>query len=288
MKPIFVLCEGPHDIAFLGRLLTAFDIQPYEELLGRYQPVVLRNFLLKRYQQRNVEGGHFRSTGTNKGTFIPESPPVLEAAYRLHSPARLLLLFRCLGDQHVDDIGRFLAGLVELAQPGAADMGLKSFALVLTGDADQAGVDAKVEYWKEHYGPKLQSVLPDFGKLVPNDPEQVVRNGDFRASCCVFAKAGTAMGSLEDVVWPLVYPQLSDRLDEALAYVRKFGVEGTKVTRGRNPDAHKLKASLTIAGQIDSPGYALSVVLRDTKAFDDERLRNDPACGAIVRMLTEM
>ena len=285
MKPIFILCEGPHDIAFLGRLLKSIGVKPFEEPLANYQPIPLRKFLITRYQDRDVAGGHFRSTGKNKGAFIAEAPPILEAAYRLEEPARLLLFLRCLGDQHADAIRDFLESVVELSLPGAANVGLASFGVIFVGDADDNGIESKASYWRKEFEAVLTPVIPRFAELMANAPDKIVRCGDFSAGCCVFTSSGRTTGTLEDVVWPLLYQGISARLDDAQKYVATHGVSGTEVARGKNPSTKKQKAALTIAGQIDSPGYALSVVLRDTLAFDDDLLRSDTACNTLIQTL---
>ncbi len=286
MKPIFILCEGPHDIAFLGRLLKSTGAKPFEETLGNYQPVPLRNFLVKRYQNRDVEGGRFRSTGSNKGAFIAESPPILEAAFTLEEPPqRLLLFFRCLGNQHADAIRDFLASVVELSLPGAADIGLASFGVIFVGDADLDGIDAKSNYWRTEFGTVLTPVLPSFGALTVNSPDKVVRDGEFSAGGCVFSAPGETTGTLEDIVWPLLYKKVSARLNDAQKYVATHGFGGTEVNKSASK---KQKAAMTISGQIDSPGYALSVVLRDTTAFDDDLLRADVVCDMLIQTMTQI
>lgn len=284
MKPIFILCEGPHDIAFLGRLLKAADVERYKAALDEYQPRSLREFLIGRFKRRDVSGGRFRSTST----IVLENPPILEAAYKLDDPERLLLFHRCVGENQKVANRQFLSDLVLLAQNGAPDVGIPSFSVIFVCDADDAGVDGKIAALRSDYGDVLEPVLPSFRELIANAPDKIVRCGDFSAGCCVFTSSGKTTGTLEDVVYPLLYQGISARLDDAQKYVATHGVSGTEVARGKNPSAKKQKAALTIAGQIDSPGYALSVVLRDTPAFDDDLLRADTACNTLVQTIIQI
>ena len=160
--------------------------------------------------------------------------------------------------------------------------------MVFVCDADDTGVDDKVRGLRANYTEVLQPVLPRFSTLVANDPSRIVRDGDFSAGCCVFTSPGKATGTLEDIVWPLLYPKMSVRLDDAQTYVKTHGIAGTEVARGDNPVAKKQKAALTISGQIERPGYALSVVLRDTSAFDDDLLRADTACDTLIQTMSQI
>jgi hypothetical protein len=282
MKPIFVLCEGHHDVAFLGRLLSVAGVEPYKVTLGEYEPTSLSKFLIGRYRKRDIEGGRFRSSGSNKGTIVSESPPTLEAAYHLGDPDRLLLFFRCSGDQHTDAIREFLQGLVDLSSPGAPDVGLESFGVIFTGDADQIGVDERIARWRTEFGETLRPVLPNFSKI---RQDTFVRDKEFSAACCVFSAPDQQTGTLEDIVWPILYANISPQLDAATNYVEMHGIEGTRVHLHA---VKKRKAALTIAGQLDCPGYALSVVLRDSRAFDDEILRDDAICKKLLQTIMDI
>ena len=284
MKPIFVLCEGPHDVAFFGRLLKTANVKPYRETLNHYVPKALSAFLIERYRMRDIEGARFR---TGRGMVL-ECPPIFEAAYTLTDPSRLLLFHSCNGDNHLKAIGKFLSNLTELARAGAADVGLPSFGVLFVRDADDRGIDARVDQLRAEFTEILKPVLPSIDQLTANDPDKIVRDGDFSAGCCIFSAPDKNTGTLEDIVWPLLQPWMPPRMDEARQYVDTHGVADTAVARGQNPAAKRLKAALTIAGQMDAPGYALSVVMRDTPAFNDEAIRGNSVCQMLTRMVLEI
>jgi len=287
MKPIFVLYEGSHDSAFLGRLLIAANVKPFGRTLGKYEPAVLRNFLIKRHQERKVEEGRFRSSGSNQGTFVQESLPILSAAYELTAPPRLLLFHRCIGDNH-EAVRGFLADLVALAQPGAPDVGLPSFGVLFVRDANDLGVDAKVAELQREFAEVLNPVLPGFVRLSANAPPDIIRDGDFSAGCCIFTGPGKTTGTLEEIIWPLLESQIPERLKDAREYVEAHGLAGTEVARGDKSSIKRVKAALTIAGQMDAPGCSLAVALREMPSFDDGSLSSDSICQMLTQMILAM
>lgn len=283
MKPIFVLCEGPHDTAFFGLLLRAAGINRFEALLGDYEPKALRDFLINRYRQRDVEGGHSRSSGS----IVLEAPPILESVYALADPPRLLLFYRCNGE-HDDAVGAFLKDLVALTLPGAQDVGLTSFGVLFVRDADDVGPESKVASLKEKFAEILRPVLPGIDELSANDPRKLVKDGEMSAGACILCGAQKSVGTLEDIVWPMLHALIPKQLGEADNYIQTFGIAGTRIAHGNNTAAKRKKAALTIAGQTDAPGASLAVVLRDMKALTDEVVRSDSVCQIFTNILTEM
>jgi hypothetical protein len=285
MKPIFVLYEGAHDSAFLLRLLQSCNIEPYKEMLKDYSPRSLAKFLVNRYERQDIAHGRFRPAGKNRGAIVAAVPPVFEAAFHLKTPDRLLLLHRCNGDGQVAAINAFLSELVELSKPGAADIGLKSFGVVFMLDADDHGVAGRVAMLKERHSEALRPVLPSFERIHANSSDGIVRDGNFSAGCWVHCKGEEDFGTLEDILWPMLHTNIGSRLDDALNYIDDHALPGTEILRGARATVKKTKAALSIAGQIDAPGYSLSVALRDMPAFDDKSIGQSLHCQAVLEIL---
>jgi hypothetical protein len=283
MKPIFILCEGQHDTAFFGLLLRAAGAKKFKSLLADYEPVALRNLLVTRYKQRDVEGGRCRTSGG----IVTDSPPFLDSVYELDDPPRLLLFFRCEGE-HNETTRAFLSDIVTLAVPGAPDVGLHTFGILFVRDADDEGIEAKVATLKHEFGNVLRPVLPGIETLTANEPSKVIREAGISVGACIWCAPEQTKGTLEDILWPLLEPLIPDRLNQAKDYVQVHGVAGTKVAGGKNPTANRQKAAINIAGQVDAPGASLSVVLREMRTITNAAILGDAVCVRLTGMLTAM
>lgn len=278
MKPVFVLCEGDHDIAFLSRLLECHpDVKRYKKALKDYEPAVLSRFLIQRFSSRNVDGGRFASSGP----FVHEMSPTLQAAFTVGT-GRLLLLHKCGSDREHKATRAFLSGIIALAAPGAPGVGLPGFGVVFVRDADNLRAEVRLEELRDAFRDCLAPVLAIDG-LAQNDAASIVRSGDFSCAACIFSGATPVTGTLEEVVIPLLRGQLENRFGAAMKFIEDFGAKEL-------PDggSKRLKAMLNIAGQIESPGCSLSVSLRDSPHLSNDGLQSCRLCQSYLQVIVAM
>lgn len=285
MRPIFVFCEGAHDIAFFSRLFKANGAIAYQKKLSDYDPSVIGDLIVNQYKSRSVDSGRFRPKGTNQGTVVSETLPTFKAAWTVPGNDNLYLFFACEGDGHHAEVCRLIDSVSILAEPGAPDISIRGFGLIFTCDADLIGVSGRQTLWVEAFSESLKGFLPDITGLLANDASKIVRNGQCSVTGLVFAATGSENGTLEDVLWEHLESGYQSKLSEAVTFIEKHGTKGTKVF---DFPSKKRKAAITIAGQVDSPGYSLSVILRDTKTFDGNTLTQDEVCKNYWTVFTKI
>ena len=280
MRPVFVFCEGPHDIAFLGRLLKFNGATPYKESLRNY-PSPLAGLIINRFQSRNIEEARFRSSGP----FALDCPPILETAYTLPSPERLLLLYRCGGDKQDEAVKALLKTPIDLSgESNAPDNRIPSFGVVFVNDADMSPVSETLDRVRTAYCEVLKPILSKVDQLQANG---TIRENGFACGCLIFSDSEEQAGTLESIIEPIMRKQQSARHDDADVLVSKHATVDTAAGNTKRP-SKKRKALLTAAGQIDFPSCSLSVIIRDTAALKWEDLKNDPRCTKCVEVLTRV
>jgi hypothetical protein len=279
-RPILVLCEGPHDIAFLTRLLhVAVGAVSVDLPVGKL-PEPFGAFFLKRLSDRNANqakvGGY--------GPVSPDDPPLLESVYEMPDQSRAWYFLNCCGDSRANQINAFLKPLVEMAQASDPEKRLAQFAIVFVNDADEIGVLARQKLITGNHSEALSPLLSDFSKITANN---ALSKDGFGVGTCVFTAANSDMGTLEDIVWRLWSQSHLDRLHKSRELMNSLAVEGTKIGPGSTP-SKRLKAILTAAGQTECPGYSLAVVLRETHALDENAMKADTACLSYINVLMEV
>lgn len=270
MKAILVFCEGEHDIAFVCRTLIASgDFERDDTKIGKL-PGPLKNFFVKRFQERNVEKADAQK-------YSKAAPPVLWDALKLNDPGiDVRLWFFCAfgQDQH-SAVGKFIRQFRQLLQyaiEGGEDTGISSAAFAFLYDADEEGITSKLAKWAQNYKePFPSAVIPnELGWQVLEDPQKT------EVGVYILRGHGQTTGELEDIVLPLMKSHNEPLYEEALGFVDKHWPpeKGAKKKR---------KAAITAAGQMHSPSYSMAVVLRDTPHLQDDALKIDPVCQDIVR-----
>ena len=277
-RPVLVLCEGPHDIAFLTRLLAvACKAAPIESPVAELQPPFGALFA-GRLAARNANNATLRGSGP----VAPDDPPLLEAVLRMSDNSIHWFFLNCCGDSRAKQINAFLKLVLSLTTLPDTTKLLDSLGVVFVNDADEKGVAGRQKIIIDNHSAMLGPLISDFPKLGANT---VVRNGKYGVGTCVFAKPGTEEGTLEDIVWKLWKADDISRQEQSLALMKSLAIAGTKIGPGSVP-SKILKAAMTTAGQTECPGYSLGVILRETTALDTEKMKVDTECKRFVEVLT--
>ena len=276
-RPILVLCEGPHDIAFLTRLLGATcGAVPLKATVATLPPP-LGDFFTRRLAAREANEA---SLGGG-GPVAPDVPPLLEAVWKTPADSRNWYFLNCGGDDKTKEINAFLKLVLALTQISEPVKKLAALGIVFVNDADDKGIAGRQKIITDRHSPILAPLVPDFSSLAAN---AALQSGNFGAGTCVFAKPGLDNGTLEDIVWSLWKPDHAARRDSAHELMKSLAIPGTKIGPGSTP-SKILKAAFTTAGQTECPGYSLNVILRDTTALDTEAMKSSVACAAFAEVL---
>ncbi len=282
MHAIFVFCEGSHDIAFLGRVLTG--VGGYSECRKKLQefPDPLQKFLEQRLRQRPVQERPARGV-------LRDDPPVLELALEnAAEPGYLWLFLNCQGQDQHSSVRKFLSDFAKLfGAPFGTEVHpharLQGWSAVFFYDANAVGLDEKLTRFKARY----EGVFGGLSTLEARSwmsASVQAREGTSIAcdvGCFIFTSPGAKDGTLEDALLPILESEEVGLFRVATAFIDDHDRPECLVKRSLG--SSRKKAIITAAAQFDHPSYSMAVFLRETKLLESETLRSNEMCQAIVK-----
>ncbi|MEZ4296701.1 MAG: DUF3226 domain-containing protein [Polyangiaceae bacterium] len=253
MKAVFVFCEGNHDVAFVARSLgqvagATWVDEPIGELpspLGPIRDPANRNkpkvesLIARRYSNRTLDALKLR-----EAAHAP--PPAFDAIVK--TTDTLYVLIRCHGDGAARSAIDLVADVNALLNP-AFGADIKEIASAFLFDADASLAQRELRFASE-YEPLLQGApAPAHGTWIQGPP---------RVGLYVFHDQTTQRGTLEELLAPLVAAEWNARWQAADAYLTSHAEADDPVTV---KPAERLKAQITVTGQVRTPGDPMTTVL---------------------------
>ena len=257
MNVIFVLCEGPHDAQFVGRLLLEskkFSI--YNSNLSNY-PFPVGEFFQGKLKNRSV--GDLRLGK-------PDFPLIPMGAYNNHDASTLVFPVSLGGMTKYDSTREFISELEVVFSPDALQVErsqIKSLSILLMYDADSRGAENTTKLFIEKFS--------GFYDLASDVAGKWIKVRDHHVSLFVFTDADGQYGVLEDTLMKLFKKKAHHYIDNLTQHFDKNfeprAIDGDLVAY----EAKKKKAILTTCGQLEPriAGSALTVVVRDSNLLTD-------------------
>jgi hypothetical protein len=278
-----MFCEGPHDAAFLNRLL--------KKQLGFAQiglklselPYPLANVFQQSFKTRVAEDMRLDLA---KKFFLPD--------FMVERGRALVMVFNYGGANRRGNLAPFLENFFSLlAAPAFAGMGLSTelpkYSYILFADADahgQASARAQISTDLATIGESawLGATWTDY-----KDTKAATQDTGFGPTASYIWKKWTEdHGTLEDIVLDCLSG--GEGLEQTLSYLdTRFD---WKPTSPQPKDvcasaARRLKAAFSVEGQREKPGGSLSVVLDQGNVLTAEALQKSPAVQDCVLFLSE-
>lgn len=277
MRVTIVMCEGPHDVAFMSRIMHADGYHTYNEVINDYPAFVskfIKGFIIKgSLSDLNLKAAR-------GGLFLP--------SFSLFKDENLLLLYQLQGDSKKDG-RRVIVSDFDLlfTQSIAVTSGLltadDSLSVVYVYDADNKGVGKRIN--------EINSELSEF--LNPDKKMSVVQAGfdyyhGIKYGAYVFHIPDDAdgHGRLEDMVVPLMSQSNSDIRNDVDILVgrretRQYGLFSEK-SKKKDKDFDTQKATIGIMGQLQKSGSPNATIIEQSSFITDEQILNDKACIEII------
>ncbi len=262
MNILFIICEGPHDAQFIGRLLSeSKQYKSYESNLKEY-PMPLDTFIMKKYHSQNVDEIRIGK---------PNYPMVPICAFLNTENNENLVLPVSMGG--MDQYQKTIEYVNEIKSDFAYDVlrpqksSIKKVSILFVYDADSRGVIKTISLFKERF----ESALKLTGNIINSS---WFCSDDFPTSLYIFTGEDKDTGTLEDNIISLFATKNEEWVEATKGHISN---NFEHLTPSGDPTAHTAKVNkgiLTTCGQIEksNAGYALTVVVRDTKllngAFD--------------------
>lgn len=291
-KIVFALCEGPHDVAFLYRILRVNGLQKYSKPIKEF-PSPLNRYFAQEAAGEDLERLKLENV---RNRLLPSE--VL--SYRDNT---LILLYVLGGDSKVADRQKLLQDINRIYGRNLHEM--KKIRLDATAecsvlyffDADQKGTDVR-----------LQEVCRELSKVLEQDvslsgtPHQYRHTNGITYAVYIFAEAGKPTGKLEDILLPLMRQGNEEIFRQAENYVTLHDparlprlkvktVNGLFTETRDQKDKglyHKDKSIIGVAAQLQNSGSTNSVCIKHSDYLNRNKIVSDPSCQEIWRAFEAM
>ncbi|MDE6489911.1 MAG: hypothetical protein K2L49_01990 [Muribaculaceae bacterium] len=291
-KILFVLCEGPHDAAFLYRILRVNGLQKYSKPIGKY-PVPLNGYLAKEAAGENLEQIKLDEARNR----------LLPAEVLVYGDDALVLLYVIGGDSKEASrrtLIKNIASMYAVRRPEEKKIGTGATAecsVLYFFDADNKGVEVRFQ----EICNELTNATGEDVTLSEASPQYCHSNGIVYAAY-IFAESGQQTGKLENILLPLLKRDNEEIFTQAERYVDlhdperlprlKIKVVDGQLTEIRDKgDKGKYcwdKSVIGVAAQLQNSGSTNTVCIKHSDYLNRDKIVNDLSCQKIWRTFRSM
>lgn len=282
MKVTIVMCEGPHDVAFLSRIMHADGYHTYGAVINQYPPFVAQ-FLKGHITRGSLEDLNLKEA--RGGLFLP--------SFALEKGSNLLLLYNLKGDSKKEGRKTIITsfdvlfrntgtGLANILQPGDA------LTIAYIYDADQKGVDARIgEVNKE----LEEFINPGRDMAVKHGTYDSVQGIKYGAYIFHASDDANNVGRLEDLILPLMKQTAHDIHCDVQAIVEKrrdrhydlFKSE----SKAKDKDFDEQKSTIGMMGQLQKSGSPNAAIIEQSHFIDNQQILSDAICREIISFVND-
>lgn len=277
-----MFCEGPHDAAFLNRLLKKkLDFAKAELKLSEL-PYPISNVLQQSVKTRASEDLRLDLA---KKFFLPD--------YLVKRDATLIMIFNYGGSNRQINIPPFLEKVFLLLNTPAFAAGgqpsdLPKFTFTVFADADAVGLEAVRGQISEDLKTIGGSAWLNGEWRMFKDTKAAAQDTAFgSAAAYIWKKSDEDNGTLEDIVLECLgndqgLQQTMNFLDQRFSWGAPANATPEEICA---VSAKRLKAAFCVEGQRKKPGGSLGVVLDQTELLNKDCMDNSPAVKDCVEFL---
>ena len=277
MKVTIVMCEGPHDVAFLSRIMHAVGFHTYNEVLNDY-PAFVARFITEHIVNGSLDDLNLKEA--RGGLFLP--------SFALVKNDRLLLLYQLKGDSKKEGRKKIISSFdtafknAGFGTPGLPQAG-DSLSIVYVFDADDKGVVKRVEEINAELSLFLNLGRDASVKQAGFDMLNGIKYG---AYIFHIADDNDGHGRLEDMILPLMRIENEDILSDADVLIQKRERREYKLfvekSKEKDRDFDKQKATIGIMGQLQKSGTPNSTIIEQSAYLTDEVILADNLCRQLI------
>lgn len=266
-----IMVEGPHDGAFISKVMQVNGYKTCKKPIGKYTPAFVAQYLSGQYKNAPVDELNLQSV---------RQQIVFPSYSLLRGEEEMMLIFQMGGDGRGDkrkklvgDIFSFLRS--SMTTEAVADSGKITF--VYEFDADEEGVEARLHQVTH----EIKEIDEAFPGITVNG--SYVESAGIRWGAYIFEN-GSGNGRLEDIILPMMEQDNDDVAGCAKEYVDKRCT--FKLFQTVKPTPHALKARVGVMGQLEKAGSANSAIIEQSSYLTDEKIKGSPVCCKIFNFLS--
>ncbi|NOS91615.1 MAG: hypothetical protein HOP30_06815 [Cyclobacteriaceae bacterium] len=286
---IIALCEGPHDVAFIMKILKCNGFRSNEGKKIREFPPPMSKLMEQEVAKANVEDLNLREI---RHSLLPLNTVQNEECY--------VFLYSMGGDGKAEARKSILQNIrLNIREPGEIAKGRlplgTELSILYFFDSDTKGVDMR-----------LTEVRREIQEILTTMPAGAIpTNGSFdlfegiRIGAYIFTGTDNNTGKLEDVLIPLLKASnetifenaenyLNTNHDPARIYPLKLSialngrVTETRSTRGKETDFDMAKSLIGITGQLQRSGKPNSAYISDSDYLTLAKVIESAKCQDII------
>ena len=278
-----MFCEGPHDAAFLKRLITKnLNFEGIQIKISEL-PYPVSNVLQQSFKKRASDDLRLDLA---KKFFLPD--------YLVKRDSVLVMIFNYGGSNRAANMSSFLENLFPLLQQttfaGLDQPGNQvKYAYTIFADADVLGLEGARDQISSDLATIDGSAWLKSGWAKLTDTKAVTQKTDFGdAAAYIWKKSTEDNGTLEDIVLECLsgdagLEQTLQFLDTRFNWASPTGATRAQICASA---AKRLKAAFCVEGQYKKPGGSLSVILDQADLLNPDIMNKSVAvqdCLAFLR-----
>lgn len=281
-KILFTLCEGPHDVAFLYRILRINGLQKYWKSIGEF-PAPLNEYFVKEATGENLERLKLEIV---RNRHLPSEALI----YRDDA---LVLLYAIGGDSKAALRQRLLQDIARMygrRPPEEKKIGTGATAecsVFYFFDADNKEIEGRFQ----EICSELSKVLGPEVSLSKESPKYRSSNG-ITYTAHIFTETGKQTGKLEDILLPLMRQNNEDIFQHAERYmelhdstrlprlkVREVNGQLTEVRDNKDKGKYdRDKSVIGVAAQLQNSGSTNAVCIKHSDYLNRDKIISNPSC----------
>jgi hypothetical protein len=260
---ILALCEGPHDVAFLHKILKTSNFKTAQDIkLGEY-PTPMNQFIVEEVKKSNVNDLNIQ---TVRSTLLPGSV--------LKKDDNFIFLYALGGDSKKTVRQSILSKIVSfLPKEGKIEILPKDTILNLLYffDADDKGTENRhIEVQNE-----IKEIINDI-EFQGDDLLATYR--EMLLGCYIFSNSESKNGKLED----LLIPVMSESNEAIFKSAKQYFETHYEEVRGKKRGADLKKAIIGISGQLQKSGSTNTVIISQSDYLNDNKIKSSDKCSEII------
>lgn len=265
-KILTILCEGPHDVSFLTKLLKSIEFRSHDKTKIQNFPQPFKDLIINSVKETNIEELNIQEI---RSTFIPSDILIKDNSF--------VFLYSMGGDTRKDIRSKFINSLLDLIPEKGEISPYDEFevSIFLLLDADDKGVESRLD--------TINSELEEIFDERPFDKENSSKTiQGMKLGFSIFTKVNENYGKLEDIILPLMKQNNEEIFDSAEEFFDKYFSEERCKKK-----YDKSKSVICISGQLQKSGASNVVCIAQTDYLDSEKIRNDKSCQKIIEEINK-
>lgn len=299
MRIVFVLCEGPHDVAFLSRLLSSEGYSYYKNKVSDF-PFPLGDWMVNSAKKLSIQDLNVDKVYKDLSCVLPNGAMV--NSEREH----LILLYSMNGDSRKEERMTIINKLKkwtsapenekEFSILEESDEG-NDYGLLILYDADDKGIDTRIAEIKND----IRGIFPIVDSIDRNGGVAAAEN-KFKIGVYIFADNKTGRGTLENILLPIMKGGDETIFDEAEEFLDKHKNEerlkplvfkkneSGKIVeeRKKKNKYHQIKSILGVVGQLQNSGTSNTVCIEKADYINLNKIKSSPICQEIIKMFESL